>query len=108
MEKHPAINGNVLVVLAVLFVLSGCGIHDMGLGALPVYDIPIVQLSEADKTILARWSREAPATFKRIQGAALSYKAILETHNAWALKKNKERLEAMGFTDQDLRRLVTK
>lgn len=91
-----------------LFALAGCGgVKDLGLGALPVYDVPSAALDGEDKIRLERWRNESPSTFKKIQGIALSYKAIIDAHNSWALHKNKERLEMMGFKDEDLKKLIS-
>lgn len=95
------------IVLIVVLSLAGCGaIKDLGLGALPVYELPEFNLADKDKAILERWSREAPETFRKVQGAALAYKSILQTHNSWAIARNKERLEAMGFKAEDLKKLT--
>ena len=90
-----------------LLLLVGCGmVKDLGLGALPVYDVPDAEFDAAESATLERWSHDDAALFHKIQGLSLARKAVLESHNKWALAKNRERLAAMGFKDDDLKKVV--
>ena len=91
-------------LFAVLF-LHGCGpdIKALGGGPWPVYGEPAkVQLDDAEAKILIQFSIDHPELFKKIQGSANAWRAIVLEHNKAAIDINRKRLEALGFTDKDL------
>jgi len=58
---------------------------------------------EAEK--LTAFAAQEPELFKRIQGQYHQLRGTVEEYNKQARQYNKKKLEAMGFTDEDLQNL---
>jgi len=96
--------GNVLLAL---LVLAGCqDIKALGAGPQPVYELPEKpKIIDERVAVLEKWKAEDKELFLALQNQARAYRAIIEAHNKQAIASNKKKLEALGFTQQDLEKL---
>lgn len=97
-----------LAVISVILVLAGCSDpKSFGVGPWPVYTEPApLQFSPDEQTELETFARDHPALFKRIQGQAHAYRAIVQEHNKRAKEMNQRQLKALGFDEDTLRKTM--
>ena len=91
-----------------ILLLSGCSdAKSFGVGPWPVYtEPPPLQFTPAEQTELETFARDHAALFKRIQGQAHSYRAIVQEHNKRAKEMNLRQLKALGFDEESLRKTM--
>jgi len=101
-------NRYTYIALSFLLILSGCSdAKSFGVGPWPVYaEPPPLQFTSAEQTELESFARDHAALFKRIQGQAHSYRAIVQEHNKRAKEMNLRQLKALGFDEDSLRKTM--
>lgn len=98
-----------LAAISIILLLSGCSDpKSFGVGPWPVYaEPPPLQFAPDEQTDLENFARDHPALFKRIQGQAHAYRAIVQEHNKRAKEMNQRQLKALGFDEEALRQTLT-
>ncbi len=94
--------------LSLVLLLSGCSdAKSFGVGPWPVYaEPPPLQFTSTEQAELESFARDHAALFKRIQGQAHSYRAIVQEHNKRAKEMNLCQLKALGFDEDSLRKTM--
>jgi len=95
--------------VAMLLCLSACSNpQSFGIGPWPVYaEPPPLEFTPAEQAALKLFARNNPELFKRIQGQAHSYRAIVQEHNKRAKEMNKKQLKTLGFDDEAIRQTMS-
>jgi hypothetical protein len=97
-----------LAAIALLLSLSACSNpQSFGIGPWPVYAEPApLEFTPDEQAELKQFAHDHPALFKRIQGQANSYRAIVQEHNKRAKEMNKKQLKTLGFDDEAIRQTM--
>lgn len=95
----------LLICAAAILLLPGCGnVQSFGVGPWPVYKEPeALSFDDNERTALQEFALNHAALFKRIQGQALSYRAIIREHNRRAKEMNLRQLKTIGFDEQSIK-----
>jgi hypothetical protein len=95
-------------LLCFLLFLSGCGsVQSFGVGPWPVYKEPDpLSFDDNDRAALESFAHDHPDLFKRIQGQALQYRAILREHNRRAKEMNLRQLKTIGFDEESIKQTL--
>jgi hypothetical protein len=98
-----------IIALAALLALCGCNNpQSFGIGPWPVYaEPPPLEFTPDEQAALENFSRGNPELFKRIQGQAHAYRAIVQEHNRRAKEMNKKQLKTLGFDDEALKQTLS-
>ena len=97
-----------LCLCASVVVLSGCGsVQSFGVGPWPVYKEPdALTFSDDERSALETFAHDHPDLFKRIQGQAYSYRAIVREHNRRAKEMNLRQLKTLGFDEDSIKKTL--
>lgn len=90
-----------VIVLALLFALSGCAEpQSFGVGPWPIYKEPAaLEFTPEETSAIATFAKEHMALFNKLQGQEHSYRAIVRTHNKAAKEMNTKVLKTLGFDE---------
>lgn len=97
------LTSSLILILTISSGCTGVDVNAIGAGPLPVYEeVPALELSEKEKTTLDKWRSEDGALYTKIQSQSNKWRAIVRSHNEYAKKANKKKLEMMGFKEKDV------
>lgn len=92
------------IICIILGAISGCSDpKSFGVGPWPIYaEPPPLEFTPEEAQDLQTFARDHPTLFKRIQGQAHAYRAIVQEHNRRAKEMNQRQLKALGFDEKTL------
>lgn len=99
--------GIALILGSATLWIGSCGdISAIGGGPWPVLPVPAaVEFTPEESAAVIAFAEQHPQLFRKIQGQYHELRATVTDYNKTAIKNNRKRLEAMGFTDEDLEHL---
>lgn len=89
--------------------LPGCQdpVKALGAGPWPKYpELPEAEFSAGEQAVLIRFATENPELYKKIHGRFLYYEAVVKKHNEAALKRDRELLGKLGYTDERIKEIA--
>ena len=96
-------------ICACLLALGGClggSLKAYGVGRQPVYALPDEPaFTDAEKARLIAFNESDPILFGKIYGQYKAYREIVLKHNEWATKINRQILQDLGYTDEELKEM---
>jgi len=97
-----------LFFVALMLFLSGCGsVQSFGVGPWPVYKEPdALTFTDDERAELETFAHDHSELFKRIQGQANAYRAIVREHNRRAKEMNLRQLKTIGFDEQSIKQTL--
>jgi hypothetical protein len=95
-----------------LLTLAGCwgsALKAYGVTAWPAYDEPhplAEGLTPDEAALLTQFASEHKDLYKKVQGQANAWRAIVQKHNEAALKINFNQLVGLGHEDAEAKRMI--